>query len=64
MERNAQMQSKRQVISEMADFLNAQCNEIHEYDDKLVRQLVERVEIYESYFTIGFKSGIKIEISL
>jgi site-specific DNA recombinase len=40
--RNALRQDKRDRIAEMTDFLNMQTGDITEFDDKLVRKLVEK----------------------
>ena len=50
-EYNANRQGRRQRIAEMT-----------EYDDKLVRQLVERVDVLGEKITVGFKSGLEIEV--
>ena len=33
-----------------------------EYDDKLVRKIIQGVTVYEEHFVISFKSGIEMEI--
>jgi site-specific DNA recombinase len=33
-----------------------------EYDESLVRRLVEKVTIYEDKFTVEFKSGVSVDI--
>ena len=63
-EYNANRQGRRQRISEMTEFLEAQTGQMEEYDDKLVRQLVERVEVLEDKLLVEFKSGISTEIEL
>jgi len=63
-EYNANRQGKRQRISEMTTFLKEQTGKLTEYDDKLVRQLVERVEVLEDKLQIEFKSGLKTEVEL
>lgn len=35
-----------------------------EYDDKLVRQLVERVTVREEQFVVRFKSEIEVEMEI
>ncbi len=42
-EHNADRQAKRQRFADMSAFHKEQTGEITEYDDKLVRQLVEQV---------------------
>jgi len=61
-EYNANRQGRRQRIVEMTAFLNEQTCEMTEYDDKLVRQLVERVDVLGEKMTVAFKSGLEIEV--
>ena len=58
---NAEREGKRQRIAEMTDFLNEQSCELEEYDEQLVRRLIEKVPIYEDKLTVEFKSGIEID---
>ena len=58
---NADREGKRQRIAEMTDFLNKQSRELEEYDEQLVRRLIEKVTIYEAKLTVEFKSGIEID---
>jgi len=48
----------------MTAFLQEQGGEITEYDNKLMRQLVERVTVLPEKLTGTFKSGIETEIEL
>uniref|UniRef100_UPI00406C5A36 resolvase n=1 Tax=Metasolibacillus sp. FSL H7-0170 TaxID=2921431 RepID=UPI00406C5A36 len=61
---NAEREEKRQRIAEMTDFLNEQSCELEEYDEQLVRRLIEKVTIYNSDLTIEFKSGIERQIEM
>jgi len=61
---NAEREGKRQRIAEMTDFLNKQSAELEEYDEQLVRRLIEKVTIYEDKLTVEFKSGIEIGIEI
>jgi site-specific DNA recombinase len=45
-------------IDDMSTFLRDQSTTIDEYDEALVRLLIEKVTIYENKFTVEFKSGI------
>ncbi|HZL82655.1 MAG TPA: hypothetical protein VFB98_04130 [Candidatus Deferrimicrobium sp.] len=63
-EHNAQRQTKRQRIDEMTEFLAMQSGIITEYDDKLTRQLVERITLFEGKLQVDFKSGVDIEIEI
>ena len=62
--RNALRQDKRDRIAEMTDFLNTQTGDIAEFDDKLVRKLVEKAIVYDDRLVVVFKSGLEIEAKL
>ena len=62
--RNALRQDKRDRIAEMTDFLNMQTGDITEFDDKLVRKLIEKVIVYDDRLVVEFKSGLEIEVNL
>ena len=61
-EYNANRQGKRKRIAEMTAFLKEQTGEMSEYDDKLVRQLVERIDVIGEKMTVAFKSGLEVEL--
>ena len=61
---NAEREGKRQRIAEITDFLNEQSYELEEYNEQLVRRLIEKVTIYEDKLTVKFKSGIEIDIEI
>lgn len=46
----------------MMDFLNEQPTEVSEYDEQLVRRLVEKTTVYEDRFMVKFKAGTNIDI--
>ena len=58
---NAEREGKSKRIAEMTDFLNKQSRELEEYDEQLVRRLIEKVTIYEAKLTVEFQSGIEID---
>ncbi len=62
--RNALRQDKRDRIAEMTDFLNTQTSDIAEFDDKLVRKLVEKATVSDDRLVVEFKSGLEIEVKL
>ncbi|WP_330403359.1 DNA recombinase [Herbinix hemicellulosilytica] len=62
--RNALRQDKRDRIAEMTDFLKTQTGDITEFDDKLVRKLVEKAIVYDDRLMVEFKSGLEIEVKL
>ena len=63
-EHNAQHQTKRQRIIEMTEFLDIQSGIITEYDDKLTRQLIEQITVFEGKFQVVFKSGVDLEVEI
>lgn len=61
---HAECQGKRQRIAEMAEFLKEQSIELQEYEEQLVRRLIEKITVVDDHLTIGFKSGVEIEIGV
>ena len=33
-----------------------------DYDEQMVRRYIERITVYDSYYEVEFKAGIKVEI--
>ncbi len=50
-------------IKEMHEFIDSERLELKEYDESLVRKLIEKIVVYDECFEVHFKSGIKINIS-
>jgi uncharacterized coiled-coil protein SlyX len=61
---NAEREGKRQRIAEITKYLNEQSYELEEYDEQLVRYLIEKITVHDDTLTIEFKSGIMIDIIL
>lgn len=61
---NAEREGMKQRIFEMKQFLTEQTEQIEEYDESLVRRMIEKVTIYDDRFTVEFKSGTNIDICL
>ena len=51
-------------IANMGAFLQEQPTEITEYDEPLVRRLVEKVTAFEDRFTVEFKSGVTVDMEV
>lgn len=49
-------------IAELQDFIGSQQSEITEFDESLVRKLIQQITVFADHFTIGFKSGVTIDI--
>ena len=54
---NAKREGVKQRIREMREFLEQQSTDVTEYDELLVRRLIEKVTIYDERFEVEFKSG-------
>jgi site-specific DNA recombinase len=48
----------------MTDFLNEQSYELEEYDEQLVRRLIEKVTVFDDKVTVEFKSSVGIDIEI
>ena len=56
--------SLRQRIKELETVLAVINGKVEEYDDALVRKLIERITVYDDHYKVEFKSGIEIEVRL
>ena len=61
---NAEREGKRERIKEMMEFLHEQSVELQEYDEQLVRRLIEKITIYDEKITIEFKSSVEIDFEI
>ncbi|WP_089284976.1 hypothetical protein [Anaerovirgula multivorans] len=52
----------RKRIGDMRAFLQEQPIAITEYDEQLIRRLIEKVTVYENKFTVAFKSGVTVDV--
>jgi site-specific DNA recombinase len=50
-------------IADMATFLQGQPASIAEYDEPLVRRLIEKVTVFEDMFNVEFKSGVTVDVN-
>ena len=49
-------------IKELQDFIAKQKTDITEFNEALVKKLIEKITVYADHFTVEFKSGLTIEI--
>lgn len=49
-------------IRELQDFISQQKTDITEFDETLVKKLIEKITVFADHFTVEFKSGITIDI--
>ncbi len=59
---SAEREGLKKKIAEMEEFLNNQTMEVLEYDEQLVRRLIEKVTVYEEKFEVEFKSGMTMDV--
>ena len=52
---------ERRVV-DLIHFIKEHDDGVAEYDDALVRKLIERITVFDDHFTILFKSGIDIDV--
>ena len=60
---DAKKDGVRQKISDLKAFLDEQETQIVEYDEALVRRLIERITVHDDHFTVEFKSGVGVEVN-
>ena len=59
---SAEREGLKQRIKEMREFLEQQSTKVTEYDELLVRRLIEKVTVYDERFEVEFKSGTKVDV--
>ena len=62
MTEKAEREGLKMRIREMQDFLDNQTDRISEYDEQLVRKMIEKITIYDDKFVIEFKSGTSLDV--
>ena len=60
---NANRDELKKRMADMSTFLKKQSTALAEYDEKLVRRLIEKVSIHEDKFTVEFKSGVTVDVN-
>ena len=58
----AMQEGRKLRIEEMTTFLNGMSQELTEYDEQMVRKYIEKITVFDNYFEVEFKAGLKIEI--
>lgn len=59
---DAEREGTRQRVQEMMEYLKEQAVEITEYDEQLVRRLIEKIIVFDEKFVVEFKAGISFDI--
>lgn len=60
---NVNRDELKKRIADMSTFLKKQSTALAEYDEQLVRRLIEKVTIYEDKFIVAFKSGLTVDVN-
>ena len=58
----AKREDARQKVADLETFLGELEGQVEEYDEALVRRLIERITIHDGSFTVEFKSGIEVDV--
>ena len=59
---DASLSGENERINELIEFIRKNKFRTLEYDDKLVRKIIQSVTVYEDHFIVCFKSGIEVEV--
>jgi site-specific DNA recombinase len=59
---NVNRDELKKRIADMSSFLKKQSTALTEYDEQLIRRLIEKATIYEDKFTVEFKSGVTVDV--
>ena len=54
----------KQRLDELEAFLTEQTTEMREYDEGLVRQLIEKITVYDDHLAFEFKSSLETEVQM
>ncbi len=60
---NANRDELKKRMTDMSAFLKKQPTVLTEYNEQLVRRLIEKVTVYEDKFTVEFKSGVTVDVN-
>ncbi len=61
---DAEREGTRQRVQEMMEYLKEQPAEVIEYEEQLVRRLVEKITVFDEKFMVEFKAGVGVEIEM
>lgn len=50
-------------LDELQDFIESQQSEITEFDESLIRKLIQQITVYDDDLAVRFKSGLEIDIN-
>ena len=59
---DAEKEGARQQMKMIGEFLDGQQEKVEEYDEALVRRLIEKITVYDDRLVVRFKSGIEMDV--
>lgn len=62
--KNAGYASQKQRMADMIEFLKQQKSIMEDYDEQLVRKLIETITVYDEKITVTFKSGLTADVEI
>ena len=54
----------KQRLDELEAFLDEQQEPVAEYDERLVRKLIERITVFDDHLAFEFKCGLETEVKM
>ena len=61
---NANRTATRQRLEELEAFLDEQQEPVTDYDEGMVRRLIERITVFEDHLAFDFKCGLETEVQM
>lgn len=59
----AETEGYKKRIEELQDFINEEDTELSEYDEKIVRNYIKEIRVFDNRLQVFFKAGIDIDIT-
>ena len=56
------MEQQKIIDEELLNFINSKPRIITEFDEALVKKLLEKVTVYDDYLEFRFKSGVTVSV--
>lgn len=60
--KDAEQEMLKKRIEEMRQFLQTQSSRVTEYDEQMVRRLIEKITVFDNKLIFEFKSGMTLEL--
>lgn len=61
---DANRMAMKQRLDELEAFLEQQQESIKDYDEGMVRRLIERITVFDDYLAFDFKCGLETEVQM